>query len=240
MGIITWIKHIDRRIADDYAGTPLYFQLSPTRLSLTRVLFPRIETYIHGRCLDAGAGRSAYQPILIESADTYVSLDINWKPGLHTAGSLLHLPFQTASFDSIVCSQVLEHVPEPQQAIMEMARCLKPGGVAIFTVPHLSYLHNEPHDYFRFTKHGLRHLMDSAGLDIIEITPAGGLLSFLGHIASLIGKALLYPIPVFGPLGVRLNAYYARFVVMLDRRVDKQKLYALNYVAVGKKTETQS
>ncbi len=235
MNLYDSIKQADAKLADKTAGSDSYFYLSPTRVSLSKVLFPAIERHIRGRCLDAGAGRTAYKTKLLAQADEVVSLDWQRREALDCSGSVMELPFQDNVFDSVFCSQVLEHVPSPEQALQEFHRCLKPGGSLVISVPHLAYLHNEPHDYFRYTKHGLRVMLERNGFDVIDIHPAGGLLSFLGHIPSVIAKALFARVPVVGSVVMFLNRYYSQFVSWLDGWVDKKKLFALNYVVVGTK-----
>jgi SAM-dependent methyltransferase len=196
-----------------------------------------LHKHARGRILDAGAGTTAYAPVLLKLASEYISLDISderAKPRI--VGSLLALPFSDGSFDTVFCSQVLEHVPEPKIALRELQRILVPGGVLILTAPHLAYLHNEPHDYFRFTRHGLAHLCIAAGLQVEEIRPAGGLLSFLAHIPSVVGKAFLRPVPIVYDAFLTLNAVWSRAVAWLDEQIDRRKLFALNYVVVARKT----
>jgi SAM-dependent methyltransferase len=182
MNAYDWIKQRDRNAADASAGTEAYFSLSPTRWSLYRVLRGLLPQTLHGRCLDAGAGRMAFALMARDCVEQYIALDVQARPGLDAAGSALDLPLRDECLDSILCLQVLEHVPDPERALREFYRCLKPGGVLLLSVPHLAYLHNEPHDYFRFTHYGLRAILSRAGFQDIEIVPAGGLLSFLGHI----------------------------------------------------------
>ncbi|HQP97157.1 MAG TPA: methyltransferase domain-containing protein [bacterium] len=231
------IREKDRTIARETTGREDYFLLSPTRASLMRALKPLIEKHVRGRVLDAGAGSKAYAARLSEFAAEYVSLDVTVERAMPSVvGSVLGLPFADASFDTVFCSQVLEHVPEPATAVREIARVLVPGGTLLLTAPHLAYLHNEPHDYFRFTSHGLRHLCVSAGLEVEEIRPAGGLLSFLGHIPSVAGKALLRPVPLVYDCFLLLNGYWSRMVAWLDERLERRKLFALNYIVVARKS----
>lgn len=240
MGIYAWIKKTDSQIADYWADTPVYFCLSPTRLSLTRKLLPQIRNFCSGRCLDAGAGRSAYERELQKCSEEYISVDIQARPSLLVQGSILDLPVRKSCMDTVFCSQVLEHVPDPEGALREFYSCLKPGGVLLLTTPHLAYLHNEPHDYFRYTKHGLRVLLERTGYEIISIQPAGGLLSFLTHIPSMIFKAIFYKIPLISKFVIIVNALISLCVVWVDERIDIKKLFALNYIAVAKKPEVAS
>ncbi len=235
MGLYEWVKRRDKQLADQIAGSPLYFHLSPTRSSLYQKLLPLIQSYLHGRCLDAGAGRSAYQILLKEHVRESIAADVQPHSGLDAVGSVLQLPFADSSFDSVFSSQVLEHVPNPEQGMRELFRVLKPGGTVLISVPHLAYLHNEPHDYCRFTHHGLRAFLSRCGFEVVDVIPAGGLLSFLGHIPSVLLKSAFASIPGFGIILLRLNALYSKVVVWLDERVETRKIYALNYIAVAKK-----
>jgi ubiquinone/menaquinone biosynthesis C-methylase UbiE len=186
--------------------------------------------------LDAGAGRLAYKFLLEPYCDEYCSIDIADRKGrIDIIGDIQQMEFDDNSFDTIFCSQVLEHVPEPQKAVLEFHRVLKKGGHLILSVPHLSYLHNEPHDYYRYTKHGLRFMLEKTGFKIAFIEPAGGVISFLGHIPSTIFINLLYNIPILHPLSMKINRLYVKLVSWLDEHLEKQKVYALNYVVVAQK-----
>jgi len=235
MSFYDWLKRRDRASADRLAGDEYYFSLSPTRWSLYRALRPRMSQYLRGRCLDAGAGRMAFACQVDKQVEDYIPLDLQLRPGLKIVGSVLDLPLRDVTLDSILCLQVLEHVPDPERALREFFRCLKPGGTLLLSVPHLAYLHNEPHDYFRYTRHGLEVLLRRAGFGIVEIQPAGGLLAFLGHIPSMVAKALFFGIPGINRLAVRLNSGYSKLVCWIDERVEKRKLYALNFIAAARK-----
>lgn len=235
MSVYDWIKQRDRNAADASTGTEAYFSLSPTRWSLYRVLREILPQTLHGRCLDAGAGRMAFALMARDSVEQYIAFDVQARPGLDAAGSILDLPLRNECLDSILCLQVLEHVSDPERALREFYRCLKPDGVLLLSVPHLAYLHNEPHDYFRFTHHGLRVILSRAGFQDIEIVPAGGLLSFLGHIPSLVIKAVFAPVPVLNHLAFAFNAAYSKTLSALDARIEKRKIFALNYIARARK-----
>lgn len=230
------IKEAGKAVSDKYSGTMDYFYLTPASLSLLKPLLPVFRKYVKGKLLDAGAGRLSYRFILMDYCDSYNSVDIDTRSGeADTIGDIQKLPLKDESFDSVFCTQVLEHVPEPEKAMGEIFRVLKKGGYAVFTVPHLAYLHNEPHDYYRFTKHGLKHMLGKSGFEVGEIIPAGGLISFLGHILSTIVMNLTAAVPVVNKLVFKINKFYVWTVVLLDEIFEKKKLYALNYIVVARK-----
>ena len=159
MSIAETIKRNSRAISDAVAGTRNYFALATTNLTLYRALDAAFQEHARGRVLDAGAGRMAYRPLIEPRCEEYESLDTAEAPGIDHVGDLQDTSLPSDAYDTIVCTQVLQHLPEPAKAVVEIGRMLKPGGKAIISVPHLVWLHNEPHDYMRFTQHGMRFLL---------------------------------------------------------------------------------
>ena len=160
------------------------------RSSLVSAL-QRVAPRAHGRLLDVGCGDKAYEEIFLPFVDSYVGIEheatyaeTNAALRAKKADVLYdgkRLPFDDRSFDTVVSLQVLEHTPYPGDLLTEMARVLSRDGVLIVTVPFSFRLHEEPHDYYRFTPHGMREMCRSAGLSVEEIEPRGGLWSVLGH-----------------------------------------------------------
>lgn len=72
-----------------------------------------------------------------------------------------------AGYDYVVCTEVLEHTLNPFAAVQEIGRVLKPGGMLFLTVPFNFRIHGPLPDCWRFTEHGLRHLL--AAYQIIEM-----------------------------------------------------------------------
>jgi SAM-dependent methyltransferase len=135
------------------------------------------------RVLDAGAGQGRFKPVLRHTRYTGVDLavgDVAWDYShLDAVCNLIHLPFAQETFDAALCIQVLEHVPEPLSVLREIARVLKPGGCLFLTAPQSWPQHQKPHDFFRYTSFGLRHLFNHAGLQTESIQPMGGYFYFL-------------------------------------------------------------
>jgi SAM-dependent methyltransferase len=145
---------------------------------LTRITLDRfIVSYASaGRTLDLGAQTGPYA----EYFPRRVALDLRAGPGVQVLGDAAALGFVDASFDIVLCTEMLEHVPEPQRAVDEMRRVLKPGGLLLLTTRFLFPIHDAPHDYFRYTKYGLRHLLREFDvLELREETTAVGTLAVL-------------------------------------------------------------
>jgi len=230
------IKENGRKISDKYAGTDDYFYLNPGNLILVDALKPLFPKYVKGKLLDSGAGRLANKFLLEPYCDKYYSVDIATRTGrIDVIGDIQRMGFKDSSFDTVFCSQVLEHLPEPQKAISELYRILRKNGHLILSTPHMTYLHNEPHDYYRYTKHGLNFMLGKTGFETVLIEPNGGIVTILGHIPSVIFLSLLYNIPIIFPLAFEVNRIYVQMVCWLDKLVEKQKVYALNNVVVAQK-----
>jgi SAM-dependent methyltransferase len=135
------------------------------------------------RVLDAGAGEGRYRPLF--AGTRYVAVDLAvgdpaWDYGrLDARADLGRLPFAGASFDHVLSTQTLEHLADPGGFLAEAHRVLRPGGTLFLTAPMLFRMHQEPHDYFRYTRHGLALLLGRAGFAVESITPQGGYFWFL-------------------------------------------------------------
>lgn len=122
--------------------------------------------------LDIGCGEKPYADLF--DGTKYFGINygtLNSSPDV--VGNALNVPICDGSVDIIFSTQVIEHVPNPFRMVEECARILKPGGFLILTGPFYWPLHEEPHDYFRFTKYGFAHLLKSADLESIEIKADG-------------------------------------------------------------------
>jgi SAM-dependent methyltransferase len=127
--------------------------------------------------LDLGAGMKPYAPIYERYFESSTSVDVPHSPhDIHNVDILASaddLPLEAESFDCVICTEVLEHCPEPIKALGEIARVLKPGGRVFLTTPFLRPLHEMPHDYYRYTPSGLARLAATTGLLVKSIRPRG-------------------------------------------------------------------
>lgn len=117
------------------------------------------RTQIKGDILEIG--REVYKNKIPEqNINSYTCLDIEEHPDVEIVADIQNMPqVGSGKFDTILCTQVLEHVPNPFLAANELHRVLKPGGRLIVTVPFLNNYHMEPHDYWRYTEYGLSNIL---------------------------------------------------------------------------------
>jgi ubiquinone/menaquinone biosynthesis C-methylase UbiE len=98
-----------------------------------------------------------------------------------------HIPTDDDSFDFILCTQVLEHLERPQDALIEFFRVLRKDGYVFISVPFVWHLHEQPRDFFRYTEFGLRYMADQTGFEVIMIKNYGGYaMSVMSEIAYCI------------------------------------------------------
>ena len=151
--------------------------------------------------LEVGSGLSP----MTEASDRIVYSELSfpalrtlksWRgKGVYIVADATHLPFKTGSFSQVICSEVLEHLPEDRPALHEIASVMKPGGSLILTFPHR-------HSYFagddRFVNHFRRYELsemktnlDEAGLKAVEIQKV------LGPLEKITMLSVIYLIPLF-------------------------------------------
>ncbi|HRU04821.1 MAG TPA: class I SAM-dependent methyltransferase [Candidatus Brocadiia bacterium] len=179
-----------------------------------RAAMERGAAYARGALLDIGCGAKPYRTIFRVSA--YVGLDMPCEQRADVHGDGQMLPFRAESFDTVLCNQTLEHVPEPSHLMREALRVLRPGGALILTAPQTWGLHHEPHDYYRFTVHGLEHLARRHGFEVLWAAPTcGACAAFAQRTVDLIVHSFLR-----GPNSRFLASFALAPVLMLGWALD--------------------
>lgn len=214
---------------------------SPSIYADSLITIPLIVKYISGKCIDIGCGDMPFKPLIEKQVNQYDTLDIEKRTlNVTYIADICNMDIiKNTTYDSAICLQVLEHVADPFKAMREINRILKKGSILVCSAPHLSRLHEEPHDYYRYTKYGLEYLFKSSGFRIISITPTGGLFCFLGHQISSIILLPVWHIPILKDIAFWLNKWViVKFSILLDRLLDKQKIFALGYSCVVEKSHS--
>lgn len=126
-----------------------------------------------GTVLDIGCGNAPYGDLLPGWRRIGVNIDAT-DASPEVVGDGTCLPFRDGCADAVLCTQVMEHVRDPFRLVGELVRVLKPGGVLILSGPMYWRLHEEPHDYWRFTRHGFLELARREGLEVLDLRDQGG------------------------------------------------------------------
>lgn len=165
-----------------------------------------LEQHARGTLVELGGGRMPYYHLYASKAAEVWCTD--WPQTLHQT---LHtdlfcdldapLPLRECCADTLIAADVLEHLYRPQELLREMWRILRPGGVALVNTPFMYWVHEAPHDYFRFTQHAMARMAREAGFEPLQVDPIGGALCVLADIA---GK-LIQRLPLGAPLARALQ-----------------------------------
>jgi len=132
------------------------------------------------RILDIGSGNS-HNIAYLHASNSIIRLDypaINRRYELRPDifGDACCLPVVDDAFDAIFLFEVLEHVGAPERAIREIRRALQPRGKLFVSVPFVYPIHDAPYDFQRFTIHGIRHLLQTLGFEVVQIVQHGNSL----------------------------------------------------------------
>lgn len=190
---------------------------------------------VDGRILDAGAGEMRHSQHF--GRQRYIGVDLGvGDPGwdyrkLDAIADLTALPFPSGCFAAAINIVTLEHVKEPLAALRELERTLVPGGKLLIVVPHEWEVHQSPHDYFRYTRHGMAHLFRSAGFDEYSIEPVGGYFRLLAR--RLLNGLQFFPGLLF-PIAALFLVPPALILPFFDS-LDRERNFTLGYICVARK-----
>ena len=166
---------------------------------------------LSGELLDVGCGEQPYAGYFTHVARKR-ACDFNRARGnVDFECPADKIPLPDGSLDSILCTEVLEHVPEPAAVWREFNRLLRPGGKVLLATPMYWPGHEEPYDFYRYTDIGLRRLAREAGFTVDTVLPRGGIWAFFG-------QAVLHSIPQY----LRF-AWQRRLINRLALKLDRSR-----------------
>ncbi len=140
--------------------------------------------YAKGTLLDYGCGNKPYFSFFEKKIQRYIGVDTTQNK-LGTVDVVVKLgeplPFEASPIDTVLSTQVLEHIAQPEQYLQEIARILRRSGYLILTCPGAYMVHEEPNDFYRYTEYGLKYLLSRCKLEIVKLTTAGGAWRLIGQ-----------------------------------------------------------
>jgi len=210
-----------------------------------KITRPRQEAFIkkyasEGKTLDIGCGNDIYRSYFPDCT----TLDIEARPDVDVdiIADVHDLSvIQDETYEVILCAEVLEHLHTPAKAIAEMRRILKPGGVIILTTRFIFPLHDVPHDYYRYTKYGLRHLMK--GFEILELVEEASTMETLAVLYQRLGfqcdTLILKPFKLFWFLLAKLTMLFSWILTKeygdIGHKQTEQHILSSGYFVTAKK-----
>jgi SAM-dependent methyltransferase len=202
-------------------------------LQLSAALEYAALRYARGQLLDIGCGTKPWRPVFAPHVHEHIGADhestLHGLAQVDVVCDAYNVPLDDHSVDTILLTEVLEHLERPVDAVLECARLLTPGGHLIATTPFSWPLHEEPRDFYRYSPHGLRHVMHSAGLEVVEVRSLSGIW---GTLALHFSYALLRyrPLAPWAVDGVSLGAQ--KIAWRMDR-LDRQEILGWNHLVVA-------
>jgi len=164
---------------------------------INRFLFTNLKDKNFSTVVDIGAGKAPYKKFI--NCEKYILVDLEKRGQDEIVVSDLNkrIALSDGVADLVICTEVLEHLKNPQIALNEIYRILKPKGVLILTTPMTWELHEPPNDFFRFTKFGLEYLLKQAGFTKVVTKPSNNYLCTLCQLSVMkMGNVLLAPVIV--------------------------------------------
>jgi SAM-dependent methyltransferase len=190
------------------------------------------------RVIDVGCGVQPYRSLLAGFGH-YVGFDSPLRPdsaaNADVFGDAVALPFADGCADAVLCTEVMEHVPEPAAMLSEIRRVLRTGGHLVITVPFTWHIHDEPHDYWRFTEFGLRLALERGGYQVEELRGVNGMLGAILQTRCyvLYFATLRFPAPVRWL--VRPLVWFMQWLATALAPIDKNQRLTSNYIARARK-----
>lgn len=202
----------------------------------------RARRYFSGKLIEIGCGDKTKRYLVGEYVDCHIGLDHEDSPhdksNIDLVGSAYEIPQNDESFDCVLSTAVLEHLEDPQRALYEAYRVLKPGGYAIYTAPFFWHLHEEPRDFYRYTKFGLEYLFKTAGFEIVEIKPLSGFwITFGSELNYYISDFKLGPLKYAAKFLIAVNNIVFLIINKIDQKIHRgTDKWTWMYMVVAKKS----
>lgn len=192
--------------------------------------------YAKGKMLDVGCGDKPYYQIFKNKINSYTGID-KFNKNADIKVDFLEAKIENQSYDTVICTQVLEHIEDPKKLLGKINKILKKNGILILTVPFMGTLHEIPNDYYRFTRYSITKLLNGTGFKITYIKEEGNWISSIAnlicfYLESTFNRYLIrYPKRVF----IILIQYFLYKLSLLPSRFTKPELCPINYIVVASK-----
>jgi SAM-dependent methyltransferase len=208
--------HADR--PTDLHRLPRWHRLAYMMRRLDSTL-ERLSTELEGTVLDFGCAEMPYRRLFEECIGADLPGNPRAEIEIKPDGTL---PLEDESVDSVLSTEVLEHVEDPQTYLSECFRVVRAGGRMLLSTPGIFVWHPDPVDYWRWTSQGLRFEIERAGFEVIHFE---GIVGLVAAGLQLVHDGIAYRLPrrVQPAFALLMSGLYA-----LADRVEPRRMKDLN------------
>jgi SAM-dependent methyltransferase len=195
--------------------------------------------YARGRMIDVGGGRKPWAPVFAPYVSEHVCVDHVEKDDargitVDVVATAYDIPLPDGEAQTVLMTEVLEHLERPADAVAECFRLLEPGGHLIATTPMFWPVH-DARDFYRYTPQGLRYLCETAGFEVVELRPLGGLWSTVAIEVSYGLDKYRRP---WSRAAVDATCRSLQWAATRWERVDRQPKFSWNHLVVARRPGT--
>jgi SAM-dependent methyltransferase len=194
--------------------------------------------------LDFGCGSKPYHHLFAHTtAYTGVDFEGGGNPYEKTRVDLYYngksLPFEANHFDSILATEVFEHLFNLDEILQELKRVLKPGGKMMLTCPFLWPEHEQPWDFARYSSFGIKALLERHGFETVVQEKTGNYLLCVHQLIVLYTYYLIPKIPLlyhvlYLLLTLPISIITLALQLVVPKKLKRQDLYLNNVLVVQK------
>lgn len=192
--------------------------------------------FARGKLLDVGCGNKPYMSIFYPRVKEYIGIDNKgFKADIRQ--DFMKFSLEDSSFNTVLCTQVIEHVPEPSSLLERISELLKAGGYLILTAPLVGSLHEEPTDFYRFTEYSLKNLLKRNNFKVVYMKTEGNWLSSIAFLTCFYLEGTLNRYFLKYPKRASIMIIQLLFFLLsqLPDRLTKSKKCPMNYIVVARK-----
>lgn len=242
------IKQLHKRdieLTDKYLSSTLFHAGFWVRTRLDNAIKLKANV-AHGVLLDIGCGVKPYEDVFAPYIARYIGLEYSPDSGYRGnkadfCGDAGYLPLANESVDTVLCTEVFEHLPHPEKAAEEIARVLRPNGVAIITAPFFYPVH-DAYDFFRYSPDGIATILKRHGLKIEEVNSLSGggvtvaaMFNLLWFDLGFLWTKWLYPIGVILRPLLWILIFIVNVLGWLFDQVIASKQMSFNHLTIARK-----
>jgi SAM-dependent methyltransferase len=193
----------------------------------------------HGNLIDIGCGEKPFYEYIHHKVDRYVGLDHPETPhskrGIDVLSTAYSIPFDHNTFDIALLTQVIEHLEEPKNALLEINRILKDDGLLILAWPFLYPIHEAPRDFFRYTFYGMKFLAGETNFEVQKlVAPSGFWIMFFGLFSVYLYGKSKWVYLCLSPF-ICLFFILCMLINLIDKNTGSALKWTWNYYAILKK-----